>query len=240
MSDGQQILCVHIVGADGYEIAPRHVLTAVDEERQAVYKRACAEVDVHTGSELCADLVLGDALVVGYGASDQICRELLTGAVGCMPLQEHSALDALLDYGVHTLGVVDDADIVHYLGNTDDIIHVEQSADLGRAELRAGVFKAGDGRHAGWGENVLAELRFFCVVKHELYAFNAHNVAYLVGVCADRGGAPWEDGAGEIFGDHHGAFHMYMRVDEAGDEISAAAVVVFLCGEDGLLPFFAH
>ena len=25
-----------------------------------------------------------------------------------MPLQEHSALDALLDYGVHTLGVVDD------------------------------------------------------------------------------------------------------------------------------------
>jgi len=33
---------------------------------------------------------------------------------------------------------------------------------------------------------------------------------------------------------------MYMRVDEAGDEISAAAVVVFLCGEDGFLPFFAH
>ena len=105
---------------------------------------------------------------------------------------------------------------------------------------RAGVFKAGDGRHAGRGENVLAELRFLGVGQHELDAFNAHNVAYLVGVCADRGGAPWEDGAGEIFGDHHGAFHMNMGVDEAGDKVSAAAVIIFLRGEGGLLPFLAH
>ncbi len=93
---------------------------------------------------------------------------------------------------------------------------------LGRAELRAGVFKAGDGRHAGWGENVLAELRFFCVVKHELYAFDAHNVAYLVGGLCRSWWCPREDGAGEVFGYHHGALHMNMGVDEAGDKVSAA------------------
>lgn len=116
---------------------------------------------MHAGAELGAHLVGVHALVVGHGAADAVGRELTAEAVRRVALQEHAAADTLVDDGVHTLAVVNNADVVHDLGNADDVVHVQQLADFSGEELRAGVFHAGQGRDARRSEHVLAELGLF-------------------------------------------------------------------------------
>mgnify|MGYP000641723545 CR=1 FL=1 len=72
VANGEQILGVHVVRADGHEIAPRLILAAVNKERKVVDKGACAEVDVHTGAELRAHLVGVHALMVGHRTADAV------------------------------------------------------------------------------------------------------------------------------------------------------------------------
>lgn len=106
-------------------------------------------------------------------------------------------------------------------------------------ELRAGVFHAGQGRDARRSEHVLAELGLFRILKHEAHAVEAHDVADLVRVGADGRRAPRQDGAGEIFRDHHRALDVHMRVDVAGDQVAAMTVVVRL-GRAGRPPVLPH
>ena len=240
MADSEQILGVHVVRADGHEIAPRLILAAVDQEGEVIDERACTEVDVHTGAKLTAHLIGVHALVVGHRAADQISRELTTGAVRRMALQEHAAAQALIDDGVHTLAVVHDADIVHDLGNADNVVHVEQRADLLGMKLRAGVFHPGQGRHARRGEHILAQLGLLRVFKHEAHAVEPHDVANLMRVGADGRRAPRQNGAGEVLGDHHRALDVHVRVDVAGDQIASLTIVVRPGRQDGLLPLLTH
>ena len=240
VADGEQILGVDIIRADGHEIAPRLILAAVDKEGKVINEGAGAKVDVHAGAELGAHLVGVHALVVGHGAADAVGRELTAEAVRRVALQEHAAAQALVDDGVHTLAVVNNADVVHDLGNADDVVHVQQLADFPGEELRAGVFHAGQGRDARRSEHVLAELGLFRILKHEAHAVEAHDVADLVRVGADGRRAPRQNGAGEIFGDHHRALDVHVRVDVAGDQVAALTVVVRFGRQDCLLPFLAH
>ena len=240
MADGEQILGVDVVRADGHEIAPRLILAAVDKEGKVINEGAGAEIDVHAGAELGAHLVGVHALVVGHGAADAVGRELTAEAVRRMALQEHAAAQALVDDGVHTLAVLNDADIVHDLGDADDVVHVQQLADFLGEELSAGVFHAGHSRDARRSEHVLAEPGLFRIGEHEAHAVEAHDVADLVRVGADGRRAPRQDGAGEILGDHHRALDVHVRVDVAGDQVTALTVVVRLRRQDGLLPFFTH
>ena len=141
---------------------------------------------------------------------------------------------------MHALAVVNNADVVHDLGNADDVVHVQQLADFPGEELRAGVFHAGQGRDARRSEHVLAELGLFRILKHEAHAVEAHDVADLVRVGADGRRAPRQNGAGEIFGDHHRALDVHMRVDVAGDQVAPLTVVVRFGRQDCLLPFLTH
>ena len=86
--------------------------------------------------------------MVGHGAADAVGRELTAEAVRRVALQEHAAADTLVDDGAHTLAVVNNTDVVHDLGNADDVVHVQQLADFPGEELRAGIFHAGQGRDA--------------------------------------------------------------------------------------------
>ena len=240
MADGEQILGVHVVRADGHEITPRLILAAVDQEGEVIDERACAEVDVHTGAKLTAHFIGVHALVVGHRAADQVGRELTTGAVRRMALQEHAAAQALIDDGVHTLAVVHDADIVHDLGNADNVVHVEQFADLLGMKLRAGVFHPGQGRHARRGEHILAQLGLLRVFKHEAHAVEPHDVADLMRVGADGRRAPRQNGAGEVLGDHHRALDVHVRVNVAGDQIASLTIVVRPGRKDRLLALLTH
>lgn len=120
---------------------------------------------MHAGAELGAHLVGVHALVVGHRAADAVGRKLTAEAIRRMALQEHAAAQALVDDGVHALAVLNDADVVHDLGDTDDVVHVQQLADFLGEELSAGVFHAGHGRHARRGKHVLAELGLFALAS---------------------------------------------------------------------------
>lgn len=52
MADGEQILGVDVVRADGHEITPRLILAAVDKEGKVINEGAGAEIDMHAGAEL--------------------------------------------------------------------------------------------------------------------------------------------------------------------------------------------
>ena len=240
MADGEQILGVDVVRADGHEITPRLILAAVDKEGKVINEGAGAKVDVHAGAELGAHLVGVHALVVGHGAADAVGRKLTAEAIRRMALQEHAAAQALVDDGVHALAVLNDADVVHDLGDTDDVVHVQQLADFLGEELRAGVFHAGHGWNARRSKHVLTELGLFRIGEHEAHAVEAHDVADLVRIGADGRCAPRQDGAGEILGDHHRTLNVHVRVDVAGDQVAALTVIVRLGRQDGLLPFLTH
>ena len=240
VADSEQILGVHVVRADGHEITPRLILAAVDQEGEVIDERACTEVDVHTGAELRAPLVGVHALMVGHRTADAVGRELTAEAVRRMALQEHAAAQALIDDGVHTLAVVHDADIVHDLGNADNVVHVEQFADLLGMKLRTGVFHPGQGRHARRGEHILAQLGLLRVFKHEAHAVEPHDVADLMRVGADGRRAPRQNGAGEVLGDHHRALDVHVRVNVAGDQIASLTIVVRPGRKDRLLALLTH
>ena len=42
---------------------------------------------------------------------------------------------------------------------------------------------------------------------------------------ADSGGAPGEDGPAQVFGDHHGTFHVHVGINVTGDQVAALAIV---------------
>ena len=42
---------------------------------------------------------------------------------------------------------------------------------------------------------------------------------------ADGGGAPGEDGSAQVFGDHHGTFHVHVGINVTGDQVAALAIV---------------
>ena len=154
--------------------------------------------------------------------------------------QELLRQETLVDDGAHTLAVVNNTDVVHDLGNADDVVHVQQLADFPGEELRAGVFHAGQGRDTRRSEHVLAELGLFRILKHEAHAVETHDVADLVRVGADGRRAPRQNGAGEIFGDHHRALDVHMCVDVAGNQVAALTVVVRFGRQDCLLSFLTH
>ncbi len=112
-------------------------------------------------------------------------------------LQEHAAADTLVDDGAHTLAVVNNADVVHDLGNANNVVHVQQLADFPAAKNSAPAFSMpGKDRDARRSEHVLAELGLFRILKHE-GALETHDVADLVRVGADES-VP-ADRAGKIF-----------------------------------------
>ena len=155
-----------------------------------------------------------------------------------MALQEHAALDALLDDGGHALAALDHAHVVHDLGDADHVVHIQDLSHLLGHEHSAGGLETGHGRHGGGRQHILAETGLFGVLQHEFDAFDAHDVADLMGIRADGGGAPGKDGAGQVLGDHHGALHVHVSIDEAGDEIVALPVVMIPGGHGGLDALF--
>ena len=238
MADGQQIGGVDVVGAEGNEIPPGMILAAVHQEGEVVHDGAGSQVDMDAIAELLRHFRGAGRLVIGDRPADAVGRQGGSGDEGGVALQEHAALDALLDDGGHTVAALDHAHVVHDLGDADHVVHVQDLAYLLCEEHGAGGLNARHGRHGGRRQHILAKAGLFGILQHELDAFDAHHVADLMGIRADGGGAPGQDGAGQVFGDHHGALHVHVSIDEAGDEIVAFPVVVIPGGHGGLDALF--
>ena len=113
---------------------------------------------MHARPELCPDLRRIDALMIGNRSADKVSGKLAPHAVRRMSLNERAPLQPFINYGMHPLTVIDHTDVVHDLGDADNVIHVKQLAYLFRQKRRPRIFHTGNGGNAGWRQNILAEL----------------------------------------------------------------------------------
>ncbi len=223
---GDERIGMVIVGAKGDQArvdAGLEHLRQVAWERQP--RRAVAGLNVHAHTQLGDDVLGRDALVARAHAGGDVGVEaavlLRDGVVAGHAL---AGLEGLGDLADRVLLAAEDAGEVHHLAEAHDVVPVHGLGHLRGIDVGAAVVKARDGRHArGRGEHVL-ERGALGVVEHGAHTLHAGDVAALVRVGEDRGGAARHHDARVLGAADHGGLNMDMRINVAGRHVLASGV----------------
>ncbi len=143
--------------------------------------------------------------------------------------------EGLADLALGVLLAAEDAGEVHHLAQAHDVVPPHGLGDLLVVDRGAGVVEAGDGRDARRGGEHGLERGALGVVEHDADAVEAHDVAALVRVGEDRGGAARDDHAGVLGAADHGGLDVDVRVDVAGGQVLAVGVDHLRVGPDAVL-----
>ena len=228
-AEQQQVVGVAVVGAyrdalvGGAEFGDR--LDGLRQRMPGRRRRATAQEQPYTGFEQ----VVGDVAVDGFmrvgNAGGGVGRDKF--APVDMAADRASTRKCGGENGVAALVAHGDRHEIHLFAECDGLRpFVEQGGDLVRRQVPACRFqlRRGGGHGAGHGEED-GERRFAGILQHRLDARDIHDVADLVAVAEDRGGAVQEGGFRIGAGRHHRGFDMDMRIDKAGGDDATARIV---------------
>lgn len=179
-------------------------------------RRPLADQNLHSAGDGISGLVRLRALVVSGDAGGGVC-----GAAGA-PQPRRVAVHRLActlcgcNLRHHLRVAVQDARVVHHLGEDNYFIALQQGCNSSAVKACAGGLDAAPAaRHAARGPESEMEVCRGSIIEHQLHAFDAQDIGNLVRVADRADGAVAFRDSSELCGQHHRALDVDVRIDES-------------------------
>ena len=198
MPDGKQIRHMHIIRAEGDMVVILHLIKRLQKLFEVVHQRRGFEICMHAAAQAVDHFFRPGGLMVAFDAGKHIGIKPRTGKLRAVSLQECAFCHTCFNDVMHAGRAFDHPDEIHDLRNSGHVFEIQQLADLLCGKTCAGMFKAGNRRHAGGCHRILPLRRFSSVFDHVFNALHTEHIADLMRVMIDRGGAPRDGHPGKV------------------------------------------